>query len=71
MGDGALELGPKASAAEAETNASNTTDYQDYPKMNQKINSSHEVREQNFQLKTNTIHTPQRSPSSLSLLIEN
>jgi hypothetical protein len=34
-----------------------TTDYQIYPKINRKTNSSHELYEQNFQLKSNTIRT--------------
>jgi hypothetical protein len=35
-------------AAEARTTDNSTTDYQDYPKINGKANSSHEVQEQIF-----------------------
>jgi hypothetical protein len=68
-GSGALGLGPKTPTAEAKMNKSSTTDYQDYPKIKRKINSSHKVQEQIFKLKSNTIHTPRRSPSSLPHLI--
>jgi hypothetical protein len=42
-GGDALGLGTKTPAAEAKTNKSNTTDYQNYPKIKQKIKSSHKV----------------------------